>query len=66
MKEVPTMHEGKSSEREKKDEEALKLERKDLIAIIIAQFQVLLLPVAILLGAFALVLVLLMLFWVRT
>lgn len=60
------MHEGKSSEREKKDEEALKLERKDLIAIIIAQFQVLLLPVAILLGAFALVLVLLMLFWVRT
>lgn len=58
------MYEEEKQLQESKDEAPLKLEFKDVIAIIIAQFQVLLVPVAILLGAFILVLGLLML-WVR-
>ncbi len=58
------MYEEEKQLQESKDEAPLKLEFKDVIAIIIAQFQVLLVPVAILLGAFILVLGLLML-WVK-
>lgn len=52
-------------ENERKAEKPARLDWKDVLALIIAQLQVLLLPVAILLGAFFLVLALLMLLWAR-